>query len=128
MLGYVGQELEFTLAQRAHQSSRIAEVQVTGLQHLVGRDQATRADHHAILDDRVVGDDRTHADQALVTDAATVQQHLVTEALYDIARVEVLLPGADPAAASSWTSVYNTKETSGVVSGTWTGKAILMGP
>ncbi len=79
VLGHVTQVIEFALAQRPFFYRRVSQIQVSRFENLTGRHQRTRADDNAIFDDRIVGYYRTHADQALVADAATVQQGFVSD-------------------------------------------------
>jgi len=77
VLGHVGQVFDFALGERALLRCRVTEVKESGFENLARHYQATGADHDPVFDDGIVGYNRTHADQALIADTATMQQDLV---------------------------------------------------
>lgn len=79
MLGHVGQVFDFALGERALLRCRVTEVKESGFENLARRYQATGTDDDSVFDDRIVGYNRTHADQAPIADSATMQQNLVPD-------------------------------------------------
>src|SRR4249919_2253623 len=79
VLGGVIQRLDFLVAEHAYLFRRVAEPQLALADYLAGRDERTGPDETVLLDHRAIEQDRAHADQHRILDAAGVDDRLVAD-------------------------------------------------
>src|SRR4249919_4389468 len=73
------QRLDFLVAEHAYLFRRVAQPQLALANHLAGRDERTGPDETVLLHHRAIEQDRAHADQHRILDAAGMDDRLVTD-------------------------------------------------